>query len=150
MPLKAALRDVAEGANACMVKPSIMYCDLVQSLSSGIDVPVAAYVVSGEFKMLSDYGSNCDCLEEVVTEAHVSLLRSGASILVTYFAPQILGWGYERERSRVLAVERVLSVRGKGPEGEEDATQAGEMGVSVSKRQDQDGLASPLPPVAGG
>ncbi|KAH9117517.1 hypothetical protein LEN26_012625, partial [Aphanomyces euteiches] len=71
-------RDVAEGADSVIVKPSLFYGDLVRALSDKKLVPVACYVVSGEYKMLKDYGDSTGSMEAVVREAHVSLLRSGA------------------------------------------------------------------------
>jgi porphobilinogen synthase len=83
-------RDVNEGADSVIVKPSLFYGDLVKELSAKKLVPVACYVVSGEYKMLSDYGKSTGSLEAVVREAHLGLLRAGASILITYFTPFIL------------------------------------------------------------
>lgn len=83
-------RDVREGADIVIVKPSLFYADLVARFAAEKSVPVACYVVSGEYKMLSDYGASTDSLESVVREAHVSLLRAGASVLITYFTPFIL------------------------------------------------------------
>ncbi len=51
---------------------------------------VAAYVVSGEYKMLKDYGDLTGSLDDVIRESHVSLLRAGASILITYYTPRLL------------------------------------------------------------
>ncbi|RLO03732.1 hypothetical protein DYB28_015183, partial [Aphanomyces astaci] len=54
------------------------------------------YVVSGEYKMLKDYGDSTGSMDAVVREAHLSLVRAGANILITYFTPFILdrvaGW----------------------------------------------------------
>ncbi|GLE00440.1 hypothetical protein PINS_up009197 [Pythium insidiosum] len=83
-------RDQREGADIVIVKPSLFYGDLVARFASRQTLPVACYVVSGEYKMLSDYGHSTDSLESVVREAHLSLLRAGASVLITYFTPFIL------------------------------------------------------------
>ncbi|KDO21569.1 delta-aminolevulinic acid dehydratase [Saprolegnia parasitica CBS 223.65] len=83
-------RDVAEGADTVIVKPSLFYGDIVKELSAKQLVPVACYVVSGEYKMLSDYGNGTNSMDAVVREAHLSLVRAGASILITYFTPFIL------------------------------------------------------------
>ena len=89
--MRALERDVAEGADIVMVKPSLMYGDLISAFKQASPTtPVAAYVVSGEYKMLHDYGSATNSLSEVVREAHLSLIRAGASVLVTYFTPMLL------------------------------------------------------------
>ncbi len=59
-----------------LVKPSLFYADIIKSYAEKEVSLVAAYVVSGEYKMLFDYGTACDCLKDVVLEAHVSLLRA--------------------------------------------------------------------------
>lgn len=83
-------RDVQQGADSVIVKPSLFYTDIVASFAAKKTLPVACYVVSGEYKMLMDYGTSTDSLESVVREAHLSLLRAGASILITYYSPYIL------------------------------------------------------------
>jgi len=85
-------RDLAEGADVVIVKPSLFYGDLVRDLSSASPLPVAVYVVSGEYVMLRGYGQLTGDLESVVKEAHVCMLRAGATLLITYFAPDILDW----------------------------------------------------------
>lgn len=86
----AFARDLSQGADSVIVKPSLFYTDIVARLAAKQALPVACYVVSGEYKMLMDYGTSTDSLESVVREAHLSLLRAGASILITYYSPYIL------------------------------------------------------------
>ena len=89
--MRALARDVAEGSDIVMVKPSLMYGDLISKfVAASPTTPVAAYVVSGEYKMLSDYGEATNTLPEIVHEAHVSLVRAGATVIVTYFTPMLL------------------------------------------------------------
>jgi porphobilinogen synthase len=89
--MRSLNRDVAEGADIVMVKPSLMYGDLISKYhQASPTTPVAAYVVSGEYKMLHDYGTSTGTLREVVRESHLSLVRAGASVLVTYFTPYLL------------------------------------------------------------
>lgn len=88
--LLALERDQREGADIVIVKPSLFYGDIVQRFAARQSLPVACYVVSGEYKMLMDYGNSTNSLESVVREAHTSLLRAGASVLITYFTPFIL------------------------------------------------------------
>ncbi|KAL4158364.1 hypothetical protein PRNP1_004141 [Phytophthora ramorum] len=86
----AFARDVQQGADSVIVKPSLFYADIVASLAANKTVPVVCYLVSGEYKMVKDYGDSTDSLESVVREAHLGLLRAGASVLITYFTPYIL------------------------------------------------------------
>ncbi|CAI5702493.1 hypothetical protein KXD40_003337 [Peronospora effusa] len=83
-------RDVKQGADSVIVKPSLFYSDIVASFAAKKTVPVVCYLVSGEYKMLKNYGDSTDSLESVVREAHLCLLRAGASVLITYFTPYIL------------------------------------------------------------
>jgi porphobilinogen synthase len=92
LAMRALKRDIAEGADYVLVKPALFYSDIIQSFANQAERPVACYIVSGEYKMLLDYGNSCGCLENVVKESHVSMVRAGASILITYFTPQILDW----------------------------------------------------------
>lgn len=87
---RALKRDVQEGADVVLVKPCLFYGDIVKAFAEAADVPVAVYVVSGEYKMLKDYGEATGSLEAVLRESHVGLMRSGASILITYFTPLLL------------------------------------------------------------
>lgn len=86
----ALTRDLNEGASAVVVKPSLFYTDTIRTFKDAGAPLIAAYVVSGEYKMLSDYGKSCGCLPDVLMEAHQSLLRAGADILITYFTPLLL------------------------------------------------------------
>ncbi|KAF1792426.1 Delta-aminolevulinic acid dehydratase, active site [Phytophthora cactorum] len=83
-------RDVQQGADSVIVKPSLFYSDIVASFAAKKTVPVVCYLVSGEYKMVKDYGDSTNSLEAVVREAHLGLLRAGASVLITYFTPYIL------------------------------------------------------------
>ncbi|GMF47270.1 unnamed protein product [Phytophthora fragariaefolia] len=83
-------RDVQQGADSVIVKPSLFYSDIVASFAAKKTVPVVCYLVSGEYKMVKDYGDSTNSLESVVREAHLGLLRAGASVLITYFTPYIL------------------------------------------------------------
>jgi len=50
--------DVAEGADVVMVKPALPYLDVVRQVASTVDVPVAAYQVSGEYAMVEAAAAN--------------------------------------------------------------------------------------------
>lgn len=90
LAMRAVRRDIQEGADVVIVKPSLFCGDLIAKASQVCDVPVAAYIVSGEYVMLTEYGRISGSLEDVVKEAHTGIIRAGASILITYFTPYIL------------------------------------------------------------
>lgn len=83
-------RDVAQGSDSVIVKPSLFYTDIVQTFAKLKKVPVVAYVVSGEYKMLMDYGQSTGMQYEIMRESHLSLLRAGASVIITYATPYLL------------------------------------------------------------
>jgi porphobilinogen synthase len=79
--------DVAEGADMVMVKPALSYLDVVAAVRAAIDVPVAAFHVSGEYAMVkaaADQGW-IDALP-VASEHITAMKRAGADIVLTYFA----------------------------------------------------------------
>ncbi len=81
--------DIEEGADMVMVKPALPYLDLVRQVRDSVDVPVAAYNVSGEYSMLMaaiDRG----WLDgpRAIDEALTSIRRAGADIVITYHAKQ--------------------------------------------------------------
>ncbi|MDE0870654.1 MAG: porphobilinogen synthase [Flavobacteriales bacterium] len=85
--LREAELDAAEGADMLMVKPALCYLDVIYELSVNLDLPIAAYNVSGEYAMLKaaaakgwiDYDR---AMPEMLTSIH----RAGASVILTYFA----------------------------------------------------------------
>jgi porphobilinogen synthase len=85
--------DIAEGADAFMVKPGMPYLDIVRRVKSELGVPTFVYQVSGEYAMLRAAAAN-GWLEEkpVVLEALLSMKRAGADGILTYFAPVVARW----------------------------------------------------------
>ncbi|MFG2055614.1 porphobilinogen synthase [Micromonospora sp. NPDC048930] len=79
--------DVAEGADLVMVKPALPYLDVVSAVRAAVDVPVAAYQVSGEYAMVEAAAANgwID-RERVMLETLTSIRRAGAQIILTYWA----------------------------------------------------------------
>ncbi|SCG13965.1 porphobilinogen synthase [Micromonospora echinofusca] len=79
--------DVAEGADMVMVKPALPYLDVVAAVRAAVDVPVAAYQVSGEYAMVEAAAANgwID-RERVMLETLTSIRRAGAQIILTYWA----------------------------------------------------------------
>ena len=85
--LREVLLDVAEGADIVMVKPAMPYLDVVAEVSAHVDVPVAAYQVSGEFAMIKAAAQNGWLSEEAaVDESLIAIRRAGADMILTYFA----------------------------------------------------------------
>ncbi|KAK9481091.1 hypothetical protein V1514DRAFT_324212 [Lipomyces japonicus] len=91
---RAIERDLAEGADAIMVKPSTFYLDIVSD-AKGIakNVPVAVYQVSGEYAMLHAAAEKGVVdLKTIAFEAANGCLRAGASLIISYFTPDFLEW----------------------------------------------------------
>lgn len=82
--------DVVEGADLIMVKPALPYLDVLSDVREAVDVPVAAYNVSGEYAMLvaADERGWLD-REATALEALVGIKRAGADLIVTYFAEEV-------------------------------------------------------------
>ncbi|MEU9020269.1 porphobilinogen synthase [Actinomadura sp. NPDC048394] len=79
--------DVAEGADIVMVKPAMSYLDIVRRTAEAVDVPVAAYQVSGEYSMVEAAAARGWIeRDRAVAETLTSIRRAGASIILTYWA----------------------------------------------------------------
>jgi porphobilinogen synthase len=88
--VREALLDVAEGADIVMVKPALGYLDLVARVRDAVDIPVAAYNVSGEYAMVEAAAERgwID-RERAIDESVLSIRRAGADIVLTYWAAEI-------------------------------------------------------------
>lgn len=88
--MREALLDVAEGADIVMVKPALGYLDIVADIRAAVDVPVAAYNVSGEYAMVEAAAAQgwID-RERAITETVTSIHRAGADIVLTYWAAEL-------------------------------------------------------------
>jgi len=91
--VREALLDVAEGADAVMVKPALAYLDVVRAVAQAVDVPVAAYQVSGEYAMVEAAAANgwVD-RQRIVLEQLTGIRRAGASVILTYWATEAAAW----------------------------------------------------------
>ena len=88
--IKEALLDIEEGADMVMVKPALSYMDVIRRVSDTVNVPVAAYSVSGEYAMIKAAAEKGWINEEaVVCESAASIYRAGADILITYYAKEL-------------------------------------------------------------
>ena len=88
--IKEALLDVEEDADIIMVKPALSYLDIIREVRDTIDLPVAAYSVSGEYAMVKA-GAKLGYIDEerIIGEMAVSTFRAGTDIYLTYFAKEI-------------------------------------------------------------
>jgi porphobilinogen synthase len=80
--------DVAEGADIVMVKPALAYLDVIRAVSDEINMPIAAYAVSGEYAMIEAAAERgwID-KERVVMETLIGMRRAGADTIISYHAP---------------------------------------------------------------
>jgi len=91
--VREALLDIAEGADAVMVKPAGAYLDVVRAVAEAVDVPVAAYQVSGEYAMVEAAAAQgwID-RRRIILEQLTGIRRAGAGMLLTYWASEAAGW----------------------------------------------------------
>ncbi|MGA9747486.1 MAG: porphobilinogen synthase [Nocardioides sp.] len=87
--VREALLDVAEGADLVMVKPALAYLDVVRAVREAVDVPVAAYNISGEYAMVEAAAAHgwID-REAAIWETLTSIRRAGADVVLTYWAAE--------------------------------------------------------------
>ncbi|NCZ69307.1 MAG: porphobilinogen synthase [Actinobacteria bacterium] len=79
--------DIEQGADMVMVKPALAYLDVIAAVRSMVDVPVAAYHVSGEYSMIKAAAANGWIDHDVVATEHLTAIkRAGADIILTYLA----------------------------------------------------------------
>jgi porphobilinogen synthase len=90
--LREVALDIAEGADLVMVKPALPYLDILRQVADAVDVPVAAYQVSGEYAMIEAAAANgwID-RERTILETLTSARRAGARIVLTYWAVEAAG-----------------------------------------------------------
>lgn len=91
--VKEALLDVEEGADIIMVKPAMSYLDILARVKEEIQLPVAAYSVSGEYAMIKAAAS-LGYVDEaaIICETAASAYRAGVDLYLTYYAPEIAGF----------------------------------------------------------
>lgn len=91
--MKEVFFDLDEGADIIMIKPALSYLDIIRETADAVDVPVAAYSVSGEYALIKA-GAKLGYVEEekLICETATSIYRAGCSILLTYFAKELAGY----------------------------------------------------------
>jgi len=87
--VREALLDLEQGADLVMVKPALAYLDVLRAVREAVDVPVAAYNISGEYAMLEAAAAQgwID-REPAILETLLSIRRAGADIVLTYWASE--------------------------------------------------------------
>ncbi len=88
--LRETLLDVEQGADIVMVKPAMSYLDVLADVRAAVDLPVAAYQVSGEYAMIEAAAANgwID-RDAAITESLLSIKRAGADLILTYWAAEV-------------------------------------------------------------
>jgi porphobilinogen synthase len=88
--LREALLDIDEGADMVMVKPALPYLDIVRRVADTVQVPVAAYQVSGEYAMVEAAAANgwLD-RDRIIMETLTGIRRAGAGVILTYWAAEV-------------------------------------------------------------
>ena len=82
--------DLAEGADMVMVKPALSYLDVLAAARAEVDVPLAAYHVSGEYSMLKAAAERGWIDGEAVALEHLTAIkRAGADLILTYLAREV-------------------------------------------------------------
>lgn len=87
--VREALLDIEEGADIVMVKPALAYLDVIRRVRDAVDVPVAAYNISGEYAMVEAAAANgwLD-RDAAIAETLLSIRRAGADVILTYWAAE--------------------------------------------------------------
>jgi len=85
--IREVTMDVQEGADIIMVKPALAYLDIICRVRDEIDLPLAAYNVSGEFAMVKA-AEKMGWIDgpKVMMETLTAIKRAGADMILTYFA----------------------------------------------------------------
>jgi porphobilinogen synthase len=91
--IEEVLLDVQEGADIIMVKPALPYLDIIYQVRQAVNLPVAAYNVSGEYSMVKAAAANGWIDEKsVVMETLTAIKRAGADLIITYHALDAARW----------------------------------------------------------
>ena len=85
--IKEVQLDISEGADIVMVKPAMVYLDIIKNIKKIVNIPIAAYNVSGEYSMVKA-AAKMGWIDEdkIMNEILFSIKRAGADIIITYFA----------------------------------------------------------------
>ena len=81
--------DIKEGADMVMIKPGMIYLDVISKVKNNFNIPVLAYQVSGEYSLIKGALEKKILNEDSILESLISFKRAGACAIVTYFAIDI-------------------------------------------------------------
>jgi porphobilinogen synthase len=86
--VREASMDVAEGADIIMVKPALAYLDVIRLVADEVNLPIAAYNVSGEYAMIEAAAEKgwID-RDRIILETLTGIRRAGADMIISYHAP---------------------------------------------------------------
>ena len=87
--IKEVALDINEGADMIMIKPGIIYLDIISRLKNKFNVPVLVYQVSGEYSLIKNAIDKKILSDESMVECINSFKRAGANAIITYFAIDI-------------------------------------------------------------
>jgi porphobilinogen synthase len=91
--LREVRLDVEQGADIVMVKPALPYLDILRRVADEVEVPVAAYQVSGEYAMVeAAAAAGMIDRDRAVLESLTAIRRAGAQVVLTYWALEAAGW----------------------------------------------------------
>ena len=89
--LREIKQDIDEGADIVMVKPALVYLDIIYRAKQKFDVPIAAYNVSGEYSMIKKLAGGDKTREkELALEILTSIKRAGADLIISYFGKEVI------------------------------------------------------------
>jgi porphobilinogen synthase len=85
--------DLEEGADALMIKPALLYLDVIRAVREDFDVPIAAYNVSGEYAMIKA-AARAGWLDErtAALESLTAIKRAGADLILSYWTKDLAQW----------------------------------------------------------
>ena len=85
-----AREDIAQGADLVMVKPAMIYLDIVSKIREAVNVPVVVYNVSGEYALLAQGIKSGMVNESIIYETMIGFKRAGADLIITYFSKELV------------------------------------------------------------
>lgn len=91
--LREIKQDIDEGADIVMVKPSLVYLDIIQRAKQNFNIPLACYNVSGEYALVK-FGAKKGLFneKEIILEILTAIKRAGADLIITYHAKEVAKW----------------------------------------------------------
>jgi porphobilinogen synthase len=91
--LREVQLDIEQGADIVMVKPGMPYLDILRDIAATVTVPVASYVVSGEYAMI-EFAAQAGVIDRksAILETLLGVKRAGAGIIANYWALEVAGW----------------------------------------------------------